>query len=175
MTPGQRLRLFGATRFGTGKGAITTFAKALGMKPSNLHKYLANEREPGTAVLARISELGCNIHWLVSGEGEMFANNALGEELRRKAGNPVISEPDILASYPTFREGKQLLGLEIDRLKRDLETAPQGTREGILERLNYLLEAKAEYLQQENLVQRGQIIAYEKMLGTMKEGEVKEG
>jgi hypothetical protein len=53
--------------------------------------------------------------------------------------------------------------MEIERLKRDLEGAGTEEREELLQRLTMLLERKAEMLQQENLLQQGQIMVYEKM------------
>lgn len=162
MTPGERLRLFGVARFGDKKGAITAFAKALGMKPSNLHKYLSDEREPGAPVLARISALGCNVHWLLKGEGEMYADNEIGRQLKR-TGDPMTSDPMLVTMYSGFRDGLRSVGMEIERLKRDLEAAGTEEREELLQRLTMLLERKAEMLQQENLLQQGQIMVYEKM------------
>jgi transcriptional regulator with XRE-family HTH domain len=165
MTPGQRLRLFAIAWHGRTNGSITAFAEALGMQPSNLHKYLSGEREPGASVLARIAELGCNIHWLMSGDGEMYAENEAGAELRRNAGRPTVGEGETLPSYPILHDGRQAVTKEIVQLKRELATAAPEARGELLERLVELLETKAELLMQENLLQKGQIVAYEKMLG----------
>jgi len=168
MTPGQRLRLFAIAWHGRQSGSITAFAEALGMQPSNLHKYLSGEREPGASVLARIAELGCNIHWLMSGDGEMYADNAAGNELKRKAGKQGIGEGEVLPTYPVLHDGRQAVMQEIVLVKKELAVAKPEAREELLVKLADLLETKSELLQQENLLQKGQIVAYEKILGKIK-------
>jgi transcriptional regulator with XRE-family HTH domain len=168
MTPGRRLRLFANSWHGRTSGSITAFAEALGMQPSNLHKYLSGEREPGASVLARIAELGCNIHWLMSGDGEMYADNEAGNELRRNAGKPADGEGETLPTYPALFDGRQAATREIVQLKKELAAAAAEDRPGLLERLTELLETKMELLMQENLLQKGQIVAYERMLGQPK-------
>jgi len=48
------------------------FAAKLGMKPQTLQKYLKGHRLPLPDILNKISNLGCNINWLLNGEGEML-------------------------------------------------------------------------------------------------------
>ena len=61
---GDRIRKFGLEKF----GSIKEFAEAMGMSPSNLQAYLQNRREPGTPILKRLTELGCDMDWLLTGE-----------------------------------------------------------------------------------------------------------
>lgn len=61
---GERIRRFGLKKF----ASIKEFAEAMGMSPSNLQAYLQNRREPGTPILKRLIELGCDIDWLLMGE-----------------------------------------------------------------------------------------------------------
>ena len=168
MTPGRRLRLFASSWHARTNGSITAFAEGLGMQPLNLHKYLSGEREPGASVLARIAELGCNIHWLMSGDGEMYAENEAGNELRRKAGGPVIGEGESMPTYPVLHDGIQAVTREIAQTKRELASATPESRPELLEKLAELLETKVELLVQETLLQKGQIVAYEKVLGKIK-------
>ncbi len=60
----ERIRRFGLKKF----GSIKEFAEAMDMSPSNLQAYLQNRRQPGTPILKRLSELGCDIDWLLTGE-----------------------------------------------------------------------------------------------------------
>ena len=60
----DRIRRFGLKKF----GSIKEFAEAMGMSPSNLQAYLQNRREPGTTILKRLIELGCDMDWLLTGE-----------------------------------------------------------------------------------------------------------
>jgi phage repressor protein C with HTH and peptisase S24 domain len=48
------------------------FASKLGMKPQTLQKYIRGQRLPLPDILNKISNLGCNINWLLNGEGEMI-------------------------------------------------------------------------------------------------------
>jgi transcriptional regulator with XRE-family HTH domain len=48
------------------------FAAKLGMKPQTLQKYLKGHRLPLPDILNKINNLGCNINWLLNGEGDML-------------------------------------------------------------------------------------------------------
>lgn len=49
------------------------FARKLNIKPQALQKYIKGQRLPMPDFLNRLYELGCNINWLLSGEGEMIS------------------------------------------------------------------------------------------------------
>ncbi len=87
MSIGERLRTFAETGFRT----ITEFAYAIGSSPQNVYKYFKTDREPSAVVMKRLVEAGCNLNWLVAGDGEMFADNSAGEALRAKLGN--VADP----------------------------------------------------------------------------------
>lgn len=53
------------------------FAEKLGMQPQSLQKYLKGQRLPLPEILSKISNLGCNINWLLNGEGEMMKKNVI--------------------------------------------------------------------------------------------------
>lgn len=74
MTTGERMRLFGETVY----KSVKEFAEAVKMAPPNLQKYMNNDREPGSGVLRKLYALGCNINWLLTGQGDMFADNEVG-------------------------------------------------------------------------------------------------
>jgi len=76
MSIGQRMRSFGETKF----GSINAFARAIGMLPSSLQKYLRDEREPGTRILVRLMEQGCDIIWLLSGK----SNESSQEDIKNR-------------------------------------------------------------------------------------------
>jgi hypothetical protein len=82
MSIGERLRAFAETGFKT----ITEFAYAIGSSPQNVYKYFKTDREPSAVVMKRLVEAGCNLNWLVAGDGEMFADNTAGDALRAKLG-----------------------------------------------------------------------------------------
>lgn len=64
----------------------SAMARALGMSPSNLQKYLSGEMNPGNTVLDKLYRLGLNINWLLTGEGSMFADTYRGFQLTKQYG-----------------------------------------------------------------------------------------
>jgi transcriptional regulator with XRE-family HTH domain len=76
------------------KGA---FADLLGVPQSQISRYVKVGDDvslPRTDVLLRMAETGCNIHWLITGEGAMYAENEEGKKLKTKqeAGQPLQSQ-----------------------------------------------------------------------------------
>lgn len=160
-TPGQRLREFVDTVY----NSVKAFAEAVGMQPSNLHKYLNDEREACISVLARFAEAGCDIHWMVSGEGDMFADSEKGREFRRRLGGG--GEESSLISTPAFIREQNKMMEEFERLREALwEGSPEG-REHLLVEQNRLLERWMRLLERENYQQRGRIEVLERLLGNV--------
>jgi hypothetical protein len=85
---GQRMRFFGETVY----RSVKEFAEAVKMAPPNLQKYMNDDREPGSGVLRKLYSLGCNINWLLTGQGPMFADNEVGRTIK---ANPrgLVAEP----------------------------------------------------------------------------------
>lgn len=157
-TPGQRLREFVDTVYST----VKAFAEAVGMQPSNLHKYLNDEREACISVLARFAEAGCNIHWMVAGEGDMFADNEKGREFRRRFRG---GEESSLISTPSFTREQNRMMEDFERLREALWDGPPEGRENLLVEQNRLLERWMRLLERENYLQRGRIEVLERLLG----------
>lgn len=116
MRIGERIRAFGQLLFDGQKGWGKMFAQAMGVKPPTLHPYFRNEKKPGGLVLERLIKLGCNADWLLTGKGDMFAENESGKRLRnqhpelmpkkqRRALVPVMLEP-VPAGNPVSMEGE---------------------------------------------------------------------
>jgi transcriptional regulator with XRE-family HTH domain len=84
-TKGERLRHFAKFLSGT----LAAFAEELGIAPSQLQNHITGNRFPKDDMLEKIAALGCNIHWLLTGEGLMFADNEAGRALqaRQKGSN----------------------------------------------------------------------------------------
>ena len=68
MTNGERLRLF---REKTGYNQ-SQFAKFLNIPARNWSRYEANLTNPPPEVLVELAKLGLDLHWHLTGEGEMF-------------------------------------------------------------------------------------------------------
>ena len=62
----ERLREFGLWRF----DSISALAQALELHPASLHShYLKGKSFPGGEILLKLHALGCDITWLLTGEG----------------------------------------------------------------------------------------------------------
>lgn len=66
---GKRLRQIANRLYDGNKSEL---ARALDMKPPSFSKYVQGQRRPGTTVLKRLSRLGVNLHWFLTGEGSMM-------------------------------------------------------------------------------------------------------
>jgi phage repressor protein C with HTH and peptisase S24 domain len=53
-------------------GNKSELARSLGMKPSSFAKYTNGRRQPGAGILVKLSRMGININWFLSGEGDML-------------------------------------------------------------------------------------------------------
>lgn len=66
---GDRLRTVADRLHGGNKSEL---ARSLGMQPSSFSKYLDGSRRPGAVVLEKLSQLGVNVDWILTGEGAML-------------------------------------------------------------------------------------------------------
>ena len=66
---GERFRRIAAELFDGNKSEL---ARSLDMQPSSFAKYTDGSRRPGSKVLERLSRLGININWFLSGDGQMM-------------------------------------------------------------------------------------------------------
>jgi len=66
------------------------FAEMLGMSPQMLSKYLNAVRLPLPEIMNRIRRLGCNINWLLNGDGEMMVPKQEGSKKNKKV--PILGE-----------------------------------------------------------------------------------
>jgi transcriptional regulator with XRE-family HTH domain len=61
----NRLRDWGLKKFGT----FRQFSNALGISYEHLYRYIKGGSNPGAKILSKLSELGCDINWLLTGRG----------------------------------------------------------------------------------------------------------
>jgi DNA polymerase V len=79
----HRLNQFIETAF---RGNVSAFARAIDYPRGGLHKYLVGTNQPGGTLLNKLYAAGCDVNWLLSGAGEMFADNDAGQALRYQLG-----------------------------------------------------------------------------------------
>ncbi|WP_146110177.1 S24 family peptidase [Salinibacter sp. 10B] len=70
---GDRFRRIAEEMF---DGNASELARALAMQPSSFYKYLNGERQPGASVLRRLTQLGVDLHWFLTGSGSMVRDNS---------------------------------------------------------------------------------------------------
>jgi len=70
---GDRLREVARLLYDGNKSEL---ARALEMKPSSFGKYIRGTRRPGASVLERLTRLGVNVDWLLTGEGPILLESA---------------------------------------------------------------------------------------------------
>lgn len=85
----------------------TTFAQSLGIKQPNISRMISGQNKISAEVLNRISNThkSVNLHWLLTGEGEMFLDIPTGK-------NTSVDEP----SAANLGKGKGRLEELEDRL-----------------------------------------------------------
>lgn len=54
------------------EGNKSELARSMGMQPSSFSKYLQGSRRPGAKILTKLSQLGVNMNWFLSGKGPMM-------------------------------------------------------------------------------------------------------
>lgn len=61
---GGRLRQFAKDKFGT----VRKLAELLEMSEENLSQYTRDKSKPGSNMLLKLNELGCDLNWLITGK-----------------------------------------------------------------------------------------------------------
>jgi len=85
---GDRLREVARLLYDDNKSEL---ARALGMKPSSFGKYIRGTRRPGASVLERLTRLGVNVDWLLTGEGPILLESASSQQSSRAPREDVRS------------------------------------------------------------------------------------
>lgn len=92
---GKRLKEFAKSRYGT----VSAFAEACSMPQPQMSAYTSDAKSPSVDVLLRFLQAGCNINWLLSGEGEMVYSSGY---------TPVsLSEEEIAGIKQLLKEQKE--------------------------------------------------------------------
>lgn len=117
---GSRLRKFLLEKF----GKLTIGAENIGMSPQSLQKYLKGEFIPGGEIISKLSELGCDIEWLLLRKENPSDNSGNGNESLNRKDKIILSQAEELTMMKVkLEELKQrILELEEDqsRLMKDI-------------------------------------------------------
>lgn len=57
-------------------GSITKFSERSGINYRSVQNYMRGDREPNSEAYLKFAQLGININWLLTGEGEMFVGGS---------------------------------------------------------------------------------------------------
>jgi transcriptional regulator with XRE-family HTH domain len=80
----KRLRYFIKIVF---DGKSADLARAMGISAQALSSYLSGKRNFGIHFVEKLWKVGCNTNWLLYGDGLVFANNPVGQQLQQKMMN----------------------------------------------------------------------------------------
>ncbi len=75
---GERLRKVAQLLFDGNKSDL---ARAMDMKPSSFGKYLRGTRRPGASVLERLTRMGVNVDWLLTGRPPILHERASSRQI----------------------------------------------------------------------------------------------
>ena len=65
-------------------GSITKFSERSGINYRSVQNYMRGDREPNSEAYLKFAQLGININWLLTGEGEMFVGGSSTNHLTQQ-------------------------------------------------------------------------------------------
>ena len=65
-------------------GSITKFSERSGINYRSVQNYMRGDREPNSEAYLKFAQLGININWLLTGEGEMFVSGSSTNHLTQQ-------------------------------------------------------------------------------------------
>ncbi|MCT8517665.1 helix-turn-helix domain-containing protein [Glaesserella parasuis] len=65
-------------------GSIAKFSERSGINYRSVQNYMRGEREPNSEAYLKFAQLGININWLLTGQGEMFIGGTPESPLTQK-------------------------------------------------------------------------------------------
>lgn len=98
-------------------GSATKLANMLDMTPQSFIQYTNGRSKPGFDIISKLYYLGCNIHWLVSGEGAMLRKDA-----------PVITNIEEKKEELTIEERMERLEKAVFALTKDKDKKTSSRR-----------------------------------------------
>ncbi|MBN6060440.1 helix-turn-helix domain-containing protein [Aggregatibacter actinomycetemcomitans] len=73
-------------------GSITKFSERSGINYRSVQNYMRGDREPNSEAYLKFAQLGININWLLTGEGEMFIGGNLIESTLTQQEQSLIED-----------------------------------------------------------------------------------
>lgn len=111
---GHRLRQFIKEKFGT----FESGAAALGMKSPSLQSYLRGKSVPGAEIISKLSELGCDIEWLLLRKENPSDNSGNDNESLNRKDKIILSQAEELTMMKVKLEELKQRILELEEESR---------------------------------------------------------
>ncbi len=99
MSLGKRLKEFAENNFST----IADFTQQLGIIRENAYRYFNDTVSPGSDILIRLAELGCDINWLLTGNYSVKKSNYVNIDTIENNNSPKILEYQVFGTIPAGR------------------------------------------------------------------------
>lgn len=132
-------------------GSKPDFARAVGKPPYTLNSYFSQNSKPGSDFLVLVLSLGFSSDWLLSGEGDMYAQNAAGrayhakETVEDKQQEAAQAQETVLQILERQEKRQKLLEHDIDSGMRFRIVRRWLTESGTLEEMwAFMLEENVE-------------------------------
>ncbi|KMK50593.1 DNA-binding protein [[Actinobacillus] muris] len=68
-------------------GSITKFSERSGINYRSVQNYMRGDREPNSEAYVKFAQMGVNINWLLTGQGEMFIGKPINLQLTEEEQN----------------------------------------------------------------------------------------
>lgn len=75
------------------------FCTLTGMPKSSLQKYEGSHSVPGTDALSMVAKAGINLHWLITGDGQMLVSEPRAEGAKPNPAFAQINEDALIAAF----------------------------------------------------------------------------
>jgi transcriptional regulator with XRE-family HTH domain len=157
---GERLRAFAEVAY----GSVAHLHRAMNVGETTLYKYLSNERGPGAKLLKRLEGAGCNTSWLLTGDGDMFADNPVGLDLYTRVTRDSSGATAAELGARSSHSSPNPIMTEIERLKQRLAGSDPAGMVELQKKIIELYEQLLSDKEREALLLQGQVQAYQQMV-----------
>lgn len=98
------------------RGNKSAFSRKLKISPQSLHNYISGERKPGNQFLTKLSTLGVNSEWMLTGSGQMINFDKLTPDAPWK--RLIILRHRIQQNRGTPRLWAESLGVSLEQYQK---------------------------------------------------------
>lgn len=75
------------------------YAESVGVNPNTVTNYLNDRTSPPLSVLRATYQMGCNLNWLITGDGSVYADNFMGSIVARKTDGEEMVTDEMSRKY----------------------------------------------------------------------------